>query len=158
MINVVQAFSVSMKHFLRGEPGIYYEDLYPLVCYLPRYIGSIFPSPDGSDGSLAKTQTDELPLWYQSDSRAVVRRLHRQKTFDPEKVLPHMKADRPLLPARNPPEMGFWYWFPFLLPFRWMAKGLSKRIRKRLADDPTTLSGKSRKPAHVESNVPLEIT
>ena len=29
MINLVHAFSVSVKHFLRGEGGIYYEDLYP---------------------------------------------------------------------------------------------------------------------------------
>lgn len=25
------------QHYCRGEAGIYYEDLYPLVCYLPRY-------------------------------------------------------------------------------------------------------------------------
>ncbi|KAL4268438.1 Voltage-dependent anion channel-forming protein YneE/VCCN1/2-like protein [Pleurotus pulmonarius] len=38
MINLVQAFSVAVKHLLRGEPGIYYTDLYPLICYLPRYV------------------------------------------------------------------------------------------------------------------------
>ncbi|KAL8278109.1 hypothetical protein RQP46_009433 [Phenoliferia psychrophenolica] len=37
MINLVCAFSVSLKHYLRGEAGIYYKDLYPLVCWLPRY-------------------------------------------------------------------------------------------------------------------------
>ncbi|KAL4257470.1 Voltage-dependent anion channel-forming protein YneE/VCCN1/2-like protein [Pleurotus pulmonarius] len=37
MVNLVQAFSVAVKHLLRGEPGIYYQDLYPLICHLPRY-------------------------------------------------------------------------------------------------------------------------
>ncbi|EEB87042.1 hypothetical protein MPER_15788, partial [Moniliophthora perniciosa FA553] len=30
MINLIQAFSVSVKHYLRGESGVYYQDLYPL--------------------------------------------------------------------------------------------------------------------------------
>jgi hypothetical protein len=29
--------SDGLKHFLREEPGVYYQDLYPLVCFLPRY-------------------------------------------------------------------------------------------------------------------------
>jgi putative membrane protein len=36
-INLVEAFSVSVKHYLRGEEGIYYEDLYHLVKFLPAY-------------------------------------------------------------------------------------------------------------------------
>ncbi|KAF8601085.1 UPF0187-domain-containing protein [Ceratobasidium sp. AG-I] len=36
-INLVEAFSVAVKHYLRGEEGIYYEDLYHLVKFLPRY-------------------------------------------------------------------------------------------------------------------------
>ncbi|KAH9811098.1 hypothetical protein DFH28DRAFT_1182684 [Melampsora americana] len=37
MTNLIEAFSVSVKHYLRGERGIFYEDLYHLVCFLPKY-------------------------------------------------------------------------------------------------------------------------
>lgn len=36
-INLVEAFAVSVKHYLRGEEGIYYIDLYHLVKFLPSY-------------------------------------------------------------------------------------------------------------------------
>ncbi|KAF8067906.1 Bestrophin, RFP-TM, chloride channel-domain-containing protein [Lyophyllum atratum] len=57
MINLIQAFSVSVKHFLRSEPGVYYQDLYPLLCFLPRYA-----SAHGDH-----TDEDKLPLWSASD-------------------------------------------------------------------------------------------
>ncbi|GAA5925897.1 hypothetical protein JCM1841_004033 [Sporobolomyces salmonicolor] len=37
MINLVAAFSLALKHYVRGEPSIFYTDLYPLVSFLPRY-------------------------------------------------------------------------------------------------------------------------
>jgi len=36
-INLVEAFSIAVKHYLRGEDGIYYADLYHLVKFLPAY-------------------------------------------------------------------------------------------------------------------------
>ncbi|KAJ6484402.1 UPF0187-domain-containing protein [Mycena vitilis] len=57
MINLVQAFSVSVKHFLRGEPGVYYEDLFGLISLLPRYANTVGP----------KTDADMLPLWAASE-------------------------------------------------------------------------------------------
>ncbi|KAI0937620.1 hypothetical protein AcW1_001543 [Taiwanofungus camphoratus] len=57
MINLVQAFSVSVKHLLRGEGGVYYEDLYPLVCFLPRLV---------SHAPSQATDADVLPLWKES--------------------------------------------------------------------------------------------
>ncbi|KDQ16816.1 hypothetical protein BOTBODRAFT_129750, partial [Botryobasidium botryosum FD-172 SS1] len=36
-VNLVQAFAVAVKHYLRGEEGIYYEDLYHLLKHLPAY-------------------------------------------------------------------------------------------------------------------------
>jgi len=36
-INLVEAFGVALKHYLRGEDGIYYADLYHLVKFLPAY-------------------------------------------------------------------------------------------------------------------------
>jgi hypothetical protein len=37
VINLIEAFSVAVKHYLRGEDGIYYQDLYYLVKFLPAY-------------------------------------------------------------------------------------------------------------------------
>ncbi|KAF7377963.1 hypothetical protein MSAN_00220200 [Mycena sanguinolenta] len=36
IINLLEAFGVAVKHYLRGEDGIYYQDLYYLVKFLPR--------------------------------------------------------------------------------------------------------------------------
>ncbi|KAJ3505907.1 hypothetical protein NLJ89_g7167 [Agrocybe chaxingu] len=36
-INLLEAFAVAVKHYLRGEDGIYYQDLYYLVKFLPAY-------------------------------------------------------------------------------------------------------------------------
>ncbi|KAF5363089.1 hypothetical protein D9758_012627 [Tetrapyrgos nigripes] len=58
MINLVQAFAVSVKHYCRGESGAYYQDLYPLISFLPRY---------SSHGG--KTEADMLPLWHASEDR-----------------------------------------------------------------------------------------
>lgn len=57
MINLVQAYSVAVKHLLRGEPGVYYEDLYPLVCFLPRYSTHVHENA---------TEEDMLPMWKAS--------------------------------------------------------------------------------------------
>jgi len=57
MINLVQGFSVAVKHFLLGEAGVYYEDLYPLICLLPRFANAVGP----------KTDADMLPLWAASE-------------------------------------------------------------------------------------------
>lgn len=37
VINLLEAFAVAVKHYLRGEDGIYYVDLYHLVKCLPAY-------------------------------------------------------------------------------------------------------------------------
>jgi len=37
VINLVEAYAVSIKHYLRGEDGIYYTDLYHLIKFLPAY-------------------------------------------------------------------------------------------------------------------------
>lgn len=49
---------------LRNEPGIYYEDLYPLVCFLPRF--SIHPplqhEDDDSECILAKFEIFRIDI------------------------------------------------------------------------------------------------
>lgn len=191
MINLVQAYSVSMKHFLRGETGIFYEDLYPLVAFLPRFVpgttqqnpldnnyGPYASPPPQADGGAPPPATaaengkpgqtgpdvDQLPLWYQSLRHPPPpfkkRPITRAKTFEPEKVLPTINADVQLRPARNPPKTSIWNFLPFLIPFRWLAKKLSRRVRAAISSsgEERSISGKVRKPPKVESNVPVEIT
>ena len=179
MVNLIQAFSVSMKHLLRGEPGIYYEDLYPLINFLPRYAAP--PSldqttPEATVGAAAgekipgtlsqKTlsgddQDGTLPLWWSSPNtrHTSTRKEKKQKHFDPESALPHVESDISLRPARNPPKEDFFYYLPIFIPLRWVAKTLSSRFRKAIKEggDERTLSGKRKRPVQVESNVPLEI-
>ncbi|KAJ7457185.1 Bestrophin, RFP-TM, chloride channel-domain-containing protein [Mycena galericulata] len=50
MINLLEAFGVATKHYLRGEDGIYYQDLYYLVKFLPAYaLPPGIPSPSNAD-------------------------------------------------------------------------------------------------------------
>lgn len=57
MINLIQAFAVASKHYLRHEPGVFYEDLYYLVAPLPKYS---FPSTTREDD-----RASILGLWRQ---------------------------------------------------------------------------------------------
>jgi len=178
MVNLIQAFSVSMKHLLRGEPGIYYEDLYPLINFLPRYASApiLDHTPEASVDAAASekaagtlgqktltggAQDGTLPLWWTSADTKIppVRKSKKQGRFDPESALPHVEADVTLRPARNPPKDDFFYYFPIFIPLRWVAKSLSSRIRNAIQEggDERTLSGKRKRPSQVESNVPLEV-
>ncbi|KAJ6481054.1 Bestrophin, RFP-TM, chloride channel-domain-containing protein [Mycena sanguinolenta] len=178
IVNLVQAFSVSVKHFLREEPGVYYEDLYPLVCFLPRYANPKGPA----------TPADMLPLWQASeddrfplptalfstpqrsfsDSGNTVHdvsvsskeagipelsasKLRRAKTFDPEAALAEVQSHRPLGPARSPPPASFFDYFPIFRIFAWLFSTCSRRLRGKA-------HSKKRRGPLPESNVPLEIT
>ncbi|KAJ7056306.1 UPF0187-domain-containing protein [Mycena amicta] len=166
MINLVQGFSVAVKHFLREEPGVYYQDLYPLICFLPRYANHTAP-----------TAADMLPLWQASEDDKYPLHtamppgsstnslssgelnekpsMRRAKTFDPEAALASVQAHRPLLPARNPPETHFLDYFPILRIFPWLFSSCSRRVRARLT---RKQNPKKKKGPLAESNVPLEIT
>lgn len=179
MVNLVQAFSVAVKHFLRGENGVYYQDLYPLVGFLPRYATN------------GRTTEDMLPLWQASEddehpydhehshtapsrSNSVPTTLagghtkekddssswffssrsRRATLFDPEKTLPTLTTHRPLEPARNPPKASFYDYVPIFLIFKPITD-LFKRDKKKAKRD---LLGRKRRPELGDSNVPLEIT
>lgn len=183
---------------LRGEAGIYYEDLYPLVCFLPRY---------ATHPPTVQTAADMLPLWEASlageDPQAVRRPAgveplrtvsspgadgekeghengsghgngragqngggsgpwprgkRRKDTFDPELVLPSVVADRPLLPARNPPKTTLYDYLPLLLLFKPFVSLVKRVFAKPPSSDGRTSMGRRKQPDVVESNVPLEIT
>jgi len=182
MINLVQGISVAVKHFLRGETGVYYEDLYPLICFLPRYANAVGP----------KTDADMLPLWAASEdeehplttarppppSREVTiavpsddgkseqsgswfrsvtgrRTMSRNNSMDPEKALADIQSHRPLKPARDPPAASIYDYFPFLRIFSVFTKCFRRKDKKRT---PRDALGRKIKPSFTESNVPLEIT
>jgi hypothetical protein len=57
MINLVLAYAIALKHALRGEPGAYYADLYPLVAWIPHFAGA---------SSTQVTEADWMPIWAAS--------------------------------------------------------------------------------------------
>ncbi|KAF9448593.1 UPF0187-domain-containing protein [Macrolepiota fuliginosa MF-IS2] len=178
MINLIQAFSVSVKHFLRDEPGVYYEDLYPLICFLPRYANDHIPH-------------EKLPLWHthdgfeehpkhrsetppvtvvaedKFDGKSVQSqwfkpnrgRRSRRNSFDPERALPQVESEQPLKPARNPPESTIADYIPLFKLFKWIGRVVMRRARSKSEERDTRR--RLRKHGHgidlVESNVPLEI-
>ena len=166
---------------LRDERGIYYEDLYPLIAFLPRYA---YPAA----GTNAR---DLLPLWQASHDEWVAP-LYRVETrtpsrttslddvdkrtwtssyrprglgeFDPEKVLPVVYSDHPLRPARLPPKKGFFDYFPVLRPVKRVRKLFQPRRVESYEDEGFINSFgekraymRRRKEEPVDSNVPLQI-
>ncbi|KAF8596742.1 UPF0187-domain-containing protein [Ceratobasidium sp. AG-I] len=160
MISLVQAYSASVKHYLRGESGVYYEDVYPLIAFLPQYAAKSSTSPD-----------DRFPLWadvtnsggYHISGDAGVDHgasKRKNKTFDPEKALPNLSPDHiQLAPARLPPQLGFFDYLPIFMPIRMIYK-FGKKVMQKLEDDGQdehrSLSGRVHRPV-IESVVPLEI-
>ncbi|KAJ7603592.1 UPF0187-domain-containing protein [Roridomyces roridus] len=174
MINLVQAFSVAVKHSLRGETGVYFQDLYSLICFLPRYANA------------AGTGADMLPLWAASEddeyplsgarppppSREATiavpssedgksspnswfrrKPSSRQNSMDPEKALADVQSHRPLGPARDPPPASIYDYFPFLRIFSIFVRPFRKSNKKYKRD----AFGRKIKPSFSESNVPIEV-
>ncbi|QRW02772.1 bestrophin protein [Ceratobasidium sp. AG-Ba] len=169
MINVVQAFSAAVKHYLRGESGVYYQDVYPLIAFLPQYAAE---SAQGDPDT-------RLPLWsdvtnsggYHIPREEGLDELpkgafgrKKRKDFDPEKALPDVTPDHVhLAPARLPPQEGFFDYFPIFMPLRGLYK-LLKRTAQKLDDDDdgrqiqrSVWTGKKIQRPVVESVVPLEL-
>jgi len=174
MVNLIQAFSVAVKHFLRGEEGIYYEDLFPLISFLPRHAVHASSEP---------TAHDVLPMWtfHEKLSRSAraspsgrspastLTSNKRQKrcndTFDPEKALPRVNSEVPLRGARNPPRPTVFDYFPPLVFIRPIISGpiwLYRRMfnkRELFTLEPEDMDGNQiETPSIVDPNVPLEIT
>ncbi|GJE86689.1 Bestrophin, RFP-TM, chloride channel-domain-containing protein [Phanerochaete sordida] len=192
MINLVQAYSVAVKHMLRGEGGVYYADLYPMISFLPRFSQPLDKA----------TEEDMLPLWKASDMDHDAHRSIRTETlmsthmsrsassplpqssedgekseksswfgskrvkrakFDPEMALPVLPSERPLLPARNPPESSLYDYFGFLRIFKPIIKPFSRRLRQvttppePMSARGRTITGKRIRPELADSNVPVEI-
>jgi ion channel-forming bestrophin family protein len=166
---------------LRNEPGIYYEDLYPLIAFLPRYAYA----SDGTDPN------DLLPLWQASHNKKVapLKRVETRSSslmtsledvdertwsisyrprgyheFYPEKVLPVVYTDFPLRSSRLPPQSGFFDYFPILRPTKRILRFFKPKAIVS-DEDESFIESRSRnfdylvrhKGEPVESNVPLQI-
>lgn len=138
-VNLLEAFAVAVKHYLRGEDGIYYEDLYYLVRFLPTHKSPTIPSAvdlnritsDDVPASprsgqfhgsgLAKTAPapGQLPLSTTAPISSI-----RVESFATEKTIPidgrpqesvklPMGPDIRLAPAMNPPKYSLLDLFPF---------------------------------------------
>ena len=167
---------------LRAEPGVYYEDLYPIICHLPRYSYLT----DGSKPS------DLLPMWQASlagrgsdwkppilkksstnlsvsvlldevEERGWHSTCRSKPGFNPEKVLPTVYSDVPLRPSRNPPSDDFFSYFPVFRPVKRLGK-LLPRYRETGGgggdgdSELDTAERKRRNREPTDSNIPLEIT
>ncbi|GAA6043659.1 hypothetical protein JCM8097_000863 [Rhodosporidiobolus ruineniae] len=169
MLGLIQAFSVATKHYVRGESGAFYEDLYPLVSFLPKYS---FPSgiedpsglgrdaltglwrspmPDGSYVIPVTATSSATPLLgasmhtQTSTTSSGDIDLEKGNVGDEVGVLDKdgKKRKVTLLPGYNPPEKGVYHYAPVFLMFKPLLK-LFQRKPKRVK--------------HVQStNIPLEI-
>jgi hypothetical protein len=64
VINLVAAHAVALKHYLRGEDGIYYRDLYYLVKFLPAYS---LPQSIPSATAFSQDDKDQPPSMFKVD-------------------------------------------------------------------------------------------
>ncbi|KAK7030986.1 hypothetical protein VNI00_010213 [Paramarasmius palmivorus] len=154
MVKLVEAFSVSVKHYLRGESGVDYEDLYPLVCFLPRYannsytISDLLPmwsrNPEVSEGtaSIAHSRSSTLVSDSSSTIGEPVTPFDSKETsaMDQDSLLPTT-----LKPASIPPEM--------------MIIRVFKRIGRLFAGPTNDYENVSQQQSNVtpEANIPFEI-
>jgi len=136
---------------------VYYEDLYPLISFLPRY----------ANGGEQGPEAEKLPLWQDVDEHQYRKpdepatELGRERSstsdrtdsnvFDPEKALPQVASERPLRPARNPPEASLLDYIPLLRFFRWIGRKITHSAR------PKRVGKKRAYNEYVESHIPLEI-
>ena len=160
-INLVEAFGISIKHYLRGEEGIFYEDLYHLVKFLPSYA---LPA-----GLPSMVDVSEMPTNNSSDvTRHSASRIDRKGSAEGHLPLPVTSEPRSptsgsfkvrpgddsfLLPARNPPQFAIFDVFPFSLLVRQLTKRGKDIKGKKAARARATMKD------HVVShNIPLEIS
>ncbi len=101
VINLIEAFGVAVKHYLRGEEGVYYVDLYHLVKFLPSYA-----LPAGLPSQIDVTSADGLsthsPLRNRGDSVAAELTSLREEVAS----LPEMPAS-PTGPSASMSQLPF---------------------------------------------------
>ncbi|KAG6865356.1 hypothetical protein C0991_003208 [Blastosporella zonata] len=179
VINLLEAYAVSLKHYLRGEDGIYYQDLYYLVKFLPAYafppsipsVAEIVHDPSINQPGVASPATTSSFLYQRSYSSAPTLPLpatsssprktsfltpiheHTHKTTNREKTILPRGDEGYLLPSRIPPR----YHIIDLFPFSLLVKCLTKRGRELKGKTAAKLRARLRNNT-VSHNLPLEIS
>ncbi|EGG03525.1 uncharacterized protein MELLADRAFT_109235 [Melampsora larici-populina 98AG31] len=138
MTNLIESFSVSVKHYLRGERGIFYEDLYHLVCFLPKYnVPSYVQMPNAPQlpefeafETLKKEKSDkfikiELPSASHQSNQSTSN--SRSTIQYPDPLIPPIK----LLPSYNPPKKTLCDHLPVFRIFRSLWKGALNFTKQR---------------------------
>lgn len=178
-LNLVEAFSVAIKHQLRGENGIYYEDLYHLVKCLPAFsMATNVLSPIYAQGHSEK-HFQSFP--HPSDDHEDFTRVGTARTFLKPTDLPHtstttsnaarkdiqgaavsatslgMTADGEpiLMPSRLPPSTTIFDVWPLTMFVRVIqASGKALRGKKAARDRARNMD----KYGYKSVNVPMEIS
>jgi len=166
VVNLLEAYAVAVKHYLRGEEGIHYEDLYPLVPFLSsRHYSfpAIIPAKNDQIRKLRRRHADDL---NHEKSGGAVAQTHEvavpgsfsrpdNRTFwtdtTTKTIAPSYYDAESLLPAELPPRHGWREAFPFPM-FFWIWGILKKHFCKLGTDD----ARQNFRPS--KNNVPLEIS
>lgn len=120
ILNLLGAFSVAVKHYLRGESGIYYEDLYHFVKFLPAYSlpagmperqpnHSYQPTGSSSDTPYTNTLTRRRGGGVTRDNQIRDAALYKKRLTLP------LEDEVNLAPASCPPRYHLLDLFPFSL-------------------------------------------
>lgn len=158
VINLLEAFAVSVKHYLRGEDGVHYQDLFHLVKFLPAYaLPPGFPSrtdlarnenlSEGDDGLNAACSDLPAPVSATSPRGPVTPTSGRFSQGDKA----HFSGEY-LLPARMPPKYSLFDLFPFSL----LVKALTRSGREVGGVKAARL--RARRRGVTSHNIPLEIS
>ncbi|KAG2367579.1 Bestrophin, RFP-TM, chloride channel-domain-containing protein [Suillus spraguei] len=170
VVNLLEAYAIAVKHYLRGEEGIHYEDLYPLVPFLSsRHYSfpAIIPSkhdqiqrlrrrhtydPDHDKSEIfrgATVETHALMEMPGSCSRLENQSFCSDTTT--KTIVPPYDDLESLLPAELPPSYRWRAAFPFPI-FFWVWRIIKKHFCKLGADE----AHQNFRPS--KNNVPLEIS
>ncbi|GAA5877549.1 hypothetical protein JCM1840_005839 [Sporobolomyces johnsonii] len=168
MIGLIQAYAAAVKHYVRGESGIFYEDLFDLVACLPKYafpssiedpdarsnLNGLWRSPHPNGSTFIPVDTYEPstrpPLNTFSSTASTAFDLEKGMASE-EAFHSHLKMQEPhlktqelrLAPAFNPPKKGILHYAPVLALFKPIWRLFAHR--------------KPRVKHHASTNIPLEI-
>jgi len=113
VLNLVDAFCVAVKHYLRGESDIYYEDLYHTTKYLPTYaLPAGLPSTDNltsdlhSPKSVSFQQHQQVFVQRRTSNDRRPRSFSVSRTRAPPQPTVSGSAPHLPLPATTPGEVG----------------------------------------------------
>ncbi|KAK4687646.1 ion channel-forming bestrophin family protein, partial [Tremellales sp. Uapishka_1] len=148
IVQLALAFSASVKHYLRGEEGILYEDLFDLVRYIPslNLPSGIASAADAYNTSLPHSSSVHRPS-ISSSRTPYASEAEKSRAS----IYPPLRPS--LAPARDPPTFRWSECFPvkFFVSRKQRMKAEGRKARKNIMKTQRVGGG-------VGQNVPLEVT